>query len=182
MNDESNLSSLFLFGSIYDEVEEKALMAVLKQECRQWDHRLLCSRKNFTGIYCETCILRLRICTTDACSNAGNGNQSWWWSDCYSITSFDITCHPEGGANRSMLIDPRTFISIKGDWKKIPKKTKAYMFVTYGDRMCDMDRLWRLPEHKRLVLEDCAHAMAQNSKGKQRPCSIGDVCVSFPFA
>ncbi len=64
--------------------------------------------------------------------------------------------------------------------KKITPKTKAIYVVHYGGLMCDMDPIMEIArKHKLFVLEDCAHAVNAEYKGRQAG-SVGDIGV-FSF-
>jgi dTDP-4-amino-4,6-dideoxygalactose transaminase len=64
--------------------------------------------------------------------------------------------------------------------KKITKKTKAIIPVHMAGRPCDMDAIMRIAKkHKLVVIEDAAHALGAEYKGK-RIGSIGDFTV-FSF-
>jgi dTDP-4-amino-4,6-dideoxygalactose transaminase len=71
-------------------------------------------------------------------------------------------------------IDPRDI------WKKITARTKAIIVVHYTGRPVDMDSIMQLAErHDLYVIEDCAHAIETEYKGKKAG-TIGDFgCFSF---
>lgn len=64
--------------------------------------------------------------------------------------------------------------------KKITKKTKAILPVHFAGRSCDMDALSRLAKAHRLkIVEDCAHAIETEWRGKKAG-TFGDAgCFSF---
>jgi dTDP-4-amino-4,6-dideoxygalactose transaminase len=64
--------------------------------------------------------------------------------------------------------------------KKITSKTKAILPVHFAGRPCDMDSIMSIAnEHDLLVIEDCAHAIETEYKGKPAG-TIGDFgCFSF---
>jgi len=64
--------------------------------------------------------------------------------------------------------------------KKITKKTKAIMVVHIAGRPCEMDEIMALAKkHNLKVIEDCAHAVETEYKGK-KVGTIGDIgCYSF---
>lgn len=78
-------------------------------------------------------------------------------------------------------IDPQTF-NIDADKieEKITKKTKAILPIHYGGQPADMDKILKIARKHRLkVIEDAAHAVGTEYKGK-RIGSIGDLtCFSF---
>lgn len=64
--------------------------------------------------------------------------------------------------------------------RKITKRTKAIIPVHYGGHACEMDEILQLAsEHDLSVIEDAAHGMGAEYKGKKLG-AIGDVgCFSF---
>lgn len=64
--------------------------------------------------------------------------------------------------------------------QKITPRTKAILLVHFAGRSCDMDRLIRLArDHHLMVIEDCAHAIETEYKGRKAGTS-GDLgCFSF---
>ena len=65
---------------------------------------------------------------------------------------------------------------------KISKNTRAIMPVHMGGHACDMDKIFKIIEAKSLdvkVIEDCAHCLGGEYKGKKLG-TIGDIgCFSF---
>lgn len=74
----------------------------------------------------------------------------------------------------SMNIDPNEIV------KKITPRTKAIIPVHFGGRACDMDAIMAIArEFKLKVIEDCAHVVEGEYKGKKLG-TIGDIgCFSF---
>ena len=74
----------------------------------------------------------------------------------------------------SMNIDP---VRIE---KSITKKTKAILVVHFAGRPCEMDAIERIArEHNLRIIEDCAHAIETEYKGR-KVGTIGDLgCFSF---
>lgn len=64
--------------------------------------------------------------------------------------------------------------------KKITPKTKAIIPVHYGGEACDMDKIMDIArKHKLIVIEDAAHALPTQYKGRMVG-TIGDItCFSF---
>lgn len=64
--------------------------------------------------------------------------------------------------------------------KKITSRTKAILPVHFAGRMCDMDALCDIAQrHKLKIIEDCAHAIESEYKGRKAG-TIGDFgCLSF---
>jgi dTDP-4-amino-4,6-dideoxygalactose transaminase len=78
-------------------------------------------------------------------------------------------------------IDPVTLnIDVRKIEKKITSKTKAVIVVHFAGRACDMDPIVHLAKtHGIAILEDCAHAIETEYKGKKAG-TIGDLgCFSF---
>ncbi|MBT6068522.1 DegT/DnrJ/EryC1/StrS family aminotransferase [Candidatus Peregrinibacteria bacterium] len=78
-------------------------------------------------------------------------------------------------------IDPDTFnIDPVDIERKITDKTKAILIVHFAGRACDMDAIMAIAEkHNLKVIEDCAHAIETEYKGKKAG-TFGDVsCFSF---
>jgi len=64
--------------------------------------------------------------------------------------------------------------------KKITSNTKAILIVHFAGRCCDMDAITDIADkHSLLVVEDCAHALETEYKGKKAG-GFGDIsCFSF---
>ncbi len=64
--------------------------------------------------------------------------------------------------------------------KKITRKTKAILPVHFAGRSCEMDTIMDIARrHKLFVVEDCAHAIETEYKGKKSG-TFGDIgCFSF---
>ncbi|MFZ2197988.1 MAG: DegT/DnrJ/EryC1/StrS family aminotransferase [Thermodesulfovibrionales bacterium] len=78
-------------------------------------------------------------------------------------------------------IDPVTLnIDVREIEKKISARTKAVIVVHFAGRACDMDRIVSLAKsHGIAIIEDCAHAIETEYKGKKAG-TIGDLgCFSF---
>lgn len=78
-------------------------------------------------------------------------------------------------------IDPVTF-NIDPDeiYKKITPKTRAILPVHFAGRSCDMDKITNIAKQYNLkIIEDCAHAIETEYKGKKAG-TFGDFsCFSF---
>ena len=185
MNDGVKLKVPYsFFGSIYDEMEEKALLAVLKQESQTMGPQVALFQKEFAQEFTVKHALATSNCTTGmhAATQAMGikaGNEVIVTPITFIATSLVIL--KEGAKPVYADIDPRTFnIDPKEIESKITKKTKAIYVVHYGGQMCDMDPIMEIARrHNLFVLEDCAHAHGAKYKGKQAG-SIGDVGV-FSF-
>jgi dTDP-4-amino-4,6-dideoxygalactose transaminase len=86
-----------------------------------------------------------------------------------------------GGTPVLADIDPKTLnIDPEEIKKKITSRTKAIIPVHFAGRPCDMDAIMKLAEeHGLKVIEDCAHAIETEYRGKNAG-TIGDFgCFSF---
>ncbi len=185
MNDGVKLKVPYsFFGSIYDEMEEKALLAVLKQESQTMGPQVALFQKEFAQEFNVKHSFATSNCTTGmhAATQAMGikaGDEVIVTPITFIATSLVIL--KEGAKPVYADIDPRTFnIDPMEIERKITKKTKAIYVVHYGGQMCDMDPIMEIARRYNLfVLEDCAHAHGAKYKGKQAG-SIGDVGV-FSF-
>jgi dTDP-4-amino-4,6-dideoxygalactose transaminase len=78
-------------------------------------------------------------------------------------------------------IDPITLnIDVREIEKKITARTKALIVVHFAGRACDMDPILNLARsHNIRIIEDCAHAIETEYRGKKAG-TIGDLgCFSF---
>lgn len=74
----------------------------------------------------------------------------------------------------NFLIDPAEIE------KKITPKTKAIIPVHYGGEACDMDKIMDIArKHKLIVIEDAAHALPTQYKGRMVGTIGGITCFSF---
>jgi dTDP-4-amino-4,6-dideoxygalactose transaminase len=182
MNDGVKLKVPYsFFGSIYDEMEEKALMAVLKQESQTMGPQVALFQKEFAKEFGVKHALATSNCTTGMHAVAGitEGDEVIVTPVTFIATSLVIL--KEGAKPVYADIDPETFnIDPNQIESKITKKTKAIFVVHYGGQMCDMDPIMEIAKkHNLKVLEDCAHAHGAKYKGRQAG-SIGDAGV-FSF-
>ena len=185
MNDGVKLKVPYsFFGSIYDEVEEKALLAVLKQESQTMGPQVALFQKEFAEAFDVKHALATSNCTTGmhAATQAfgiKEGDEVIVTPITFIATSLVIL--KEGAKPVYADIDPRTFnIDPESIEKLVTKKTKAIYCVHYGGQMCDMDPIMEIArKHNLFVLEDCAHAHGAMYKGRKAG-SIGDIGV-FSF-
>lgn len=171
-------------GSIYDEAEDQAVLAAMKQDSLTMGPQVtkfqnmfakMCGTKHaFAASNCTTAM----HCATQA-MGIGPGDEVIVTPNTFIATTLVIL--KEGATPVYADIDPKTFnIDPKCIEKKITNKTKAIYVVHYGGQMCDMDPIMEIAKkHNLLVLEDCAHAPGAEYKGRKAG-SIGDVgCFSF---
>jgi perosamine synthetase len=165
-------------------MEEKALMAVLKQESQTMGPQVALFQKEFAQEFGVKHAFATSNCTTGmhAATQAFGikaGDEVIVTPVTFIATSLVVL--KEGAKPVYADIDPKTFnIDPKDIENKINKKTKAIYVVHYGGQMCDMDPIMEIAhKHKLLVLEDCAHAHGAKYKGRQAG-SIGDAGV-FSF-
>jgi len=185
MNDGVKLKVPYsFFGSIYDEMEEKAILAVLKQESQTMGPQVTLFQREFAERFEVKHAFATSNCTTSmhAATQAfgiKEGDEVIVTPITFIATSLVIL--KEGAKPVYADIDPRTFnIDPKQIEDKITRKTKAIYVVHYGGQMCDMDPIMEIArKHGLYVLEDCAHAHGATYKGRQAG-SIGDIgCFSF---
>jgi perosamine synthetase len=172
------------FGSIYDEQEEKALLAVLKQESQTMGPQVALFQREFAEEFDIKHAFATTNCTTamhvaTQVFGIKEGDEVIVTPITFIATSLVIL--KEGGKPVFADIDPKTFdIDPKQIESKITPRTKAIYVVHYGGQMCDMDPIMKIArKHNLFVLEDCAHAHGAKYKGRQAG-SIGDIgCFSF---
>lgn len=185
MNDGVRLKVPYsFFGSIYDEEEEKAVLAAMKQESQTMGPQVALFQKEFAKKFEVRHAFATSNCTTamhvaTQALGIGQGDEVIITPNTFIATSLVIV--KEGGKPVYADIDPRTFnISPAGIEDKITEKTKAIYLVHYGGQMCDMDPIMEIAKKYNLyVMEDCAHAHGAKYKGRQAG-TIGDIgCFSF---
>lgn len=171
-------------GSIYDQAEEKAVLAAMKQDSLtmgpktaefQAKFAKLCGVKH--ALACSNCTTGMHLATQ--LFDIRPGDDVIVTPTTFIATSLVVL--KEGGLPIYADIDPRTYnIDPARIAEKITPKTKAIYVVHYGGLMCDMDPIMEIArKHNLFVLEDCAHAIGAEYKG--RPAgSIGDIGV-FSF-
>ena len=185
MNDGVKLKVPYsFFGSIYDEDEERMVLAAMKQESQTMGPQVALFQKEFAEAFGVRHALATSNCTTGmhAATQAlgiREGDEVIITPITFIATSLVIL--KEGAKPVYADIDPRTFnIDPKQIENKITSKTKAIYVVHYGGQMCDMDPIMEIARrHNLKVLEDCAHAHGAMYKGRQAG-SIGDIGV-FSF-
>jgi dTDP-4-amino-4,6-dideoxygalactose transaminase len=172
------------FGSIYDEDEERMVLAAMKQESQTMGPQVALFQKEFAKAFDVKHSLATSNCTTGmhAATQAlglKEGDEVIITPITFIATSLVIL--KEGAKPVYADIDPRTFnIDPKQIEGKITKKTKAIYVVHYGGQMCDMDPIMEIArKHNLKVLEDCAHAHGAAYKGRKAG-SVGDIGV-FSF-
>jgi perosamine synthetase len=185
MNDGVKLKVPYsFFGSIYDETEERAVLAAMKQESQTMGPQVALFQKEFAKRFDVKHAFATSNCTTamhvaTQVFGIKQGDEVIVTPITFIATSLVIL--KEGAKPVFADIDPKTFnIDPKQIESKITPKTKAIYVVHYGGQMCDMDPIMDIAKrHKLYVMEDCAHAHGATYKGRQAG-SIGDIgCFSF---
>jgi dTDP-4-amino-4,6-dideoxygalactose transaminase len=171
-------------GSIYDEAEEKAVLAAMHQDTLTMGPKTAEFQKKFAALHNVKHALAVSNCTTGMhvatqLFNIKPGDEVIVTPNTFIATSLVIL--KEGAKPVYADIDPVTFnIDPKCIEKLVTPKTKAIYCVHYAGLMCDMDPIMEIArKHKLYVLEDCAHAPCAEYKGR-RAGSVGDIGV-FSF-
>jgi dTDP-4-amino-4,6-dideoxygalactose transaminase len=185
MNDGVKLKVPYsFFGSIYDEDEERMVLAAMKQESQTMGPQVAMFQKEFAKAFDVKHAFATSNCTTAmhaATQVLGikAGDEVIVTPITFIATSLVIL--KEGAKPVFADIDSKTFnIDPNKIEDKITPRTKAIYVVHYGGQMCDMDPIMAIAKkHNLYVLEDCAHAHGAMYKGRQAG-SIGDIgCFSF---
>jgi dTDP-4-amino-4,6-dideoxygalactose transaminase len=172
------------FGSIYDQAEEKAALAAMKQDSLTMGPKTTEFQNKFAAmcgvkhaLACSNCTSGMHIATQ--LFDVRPGDDVIVTPTTFIATSLVIL--KEGGLPIYADIDPRTYnIDPRKIAEKITPKTKAIYVVHYGGLMCDMEPIMEIAHrHKLYVLEDCAHAVGAEYKG-MKAGSVGDIGV-FSF-
>jgi len=171
-------------GSIYDEEEEQAVIAAMKQDSLTMGPQVQEFQNEFAAKHGVSHAFAVSNCTTGMhlCTQLFGiqpGDEVIVTPITFIATSLVIL--KERAIPVYADIDPRTYnIDPKEIEKRITDKTKAIYVVHYGGLICDMDPIMALArKHNIYVLEDCAHAHNAEYKGRKAG-SIGDVGV-FSF-
>lgn len=172
------------FGSIFDEEEEKAVLAAMKQDTLTTGPQVKTFQDNFAKYTGTKYAFAVSNCTTamHVCSQVIGlrpGDEVIVTPNTFIATSLVIL--KEGATPVYADIDPRTFnIDPAEVEKKVTNRTKAIYVVHYGGQMVDMDPIMEIARKYHLVvLEDCAHTAGAEYKGRKAG-SIGDFgCFSF---
>jgi perosamine synthetase len=185
MNDGVKLKVPYsFFGSIYDEDEERMVLAAMKQESQTMGPQVALFQTEFAKVFDVKHAFATSNCTTamHAATQVFGikaGDEVIVTPITFIATSLAIL--KEGAKPVFADIDPRTFnIDPKQIEDKITPRTKAIYVVHYAGQMCDMDPIMTIAKKYNLyVLEDCAHAHGAKYKGRQAG-TIGDIgCFSF---
>lgn len=172
------------FGSIYDENEEKAVLAAMHKDSLTMGPKV----QEFQNMFKEKLgvkhALAVSNCTTGLhviaqAIGLRPGDEVITTPNTFVATSLAIV--KEGATPVYADIDPKTFnIDPKSIEKLVTNRTKAIFVVHYGGQVCDMDPIMDIANRYHLiVVEDCAHAPGATYKGRQAG-SIGDF-GSFSF-
>jgi dTDP-4-amino-4,6-dideoxygalactose transaminase len=171
-------------GSIYDEAEEKAVLAAMKQDTLTMGPKT----SEFQDKFAKMCGVKHGLATTNCTTGMHVSTQLFDIKEGDEVivtpTTFiatSIVILKEKAIPVYADIDPRTYnINPESVAEKVTAKTKAIYVVHYGGQMVDMDPIMEIAKkHNLFVLEDCAHAHGAEYKGKKAG-SIGDVGV-FSF-
>lgn len=172
------------FGSIYDEAEEKAAIAAMKQDSLTMGPKTQEFQKKFAAICGVKHALAVSNCTTGMhiatqLFDIKAGDEVIVTPNTFVATSLVIL--KEKAIPVYADINPHTYnMDPKNVEKLITKKTKAIYVVHYAGLMVDMDPIMELAKkHGLYVLEDCAHAHIAEYKGRKAG-TIGDIGV-FSF-
>ena len=172
------------FGSIYDEEEDKAVLAAMKQDSLTMGPQVQTFQKVFAEYVGTKYAFATSNCTTamHVCAQVIGlrpGDEVIVTPNTFIATSLVVL--KEGATPVYADIDERTFnIDPEEVEKKVTNRTKAIFVVHYGGQMVDMDPIMEIANKYHLVvLEDCAHAPGAEYKGRKAG-SIGDFgCFSF---
>lgn len=172
------------FGSIYDGEEEQAVLAAMKQDSLTMGPKVtefqdafakMCGVKH--AFATSNCTTSMHLCTQ--LFDIREGDEVIVTPNTFIATSLVIL--KEKARPVYVDIDPRTYnIDPAKIEEKITPRTRAIYVVHYGGLVCDMDPIMEIAQkHKLYVLEDCAHAVGAEYKGRKAG-AIGDVgCFSF---
>ncbi len=172
------------FGAVYDEEEERAVLAAMKQDRQTKGPNVEKFEKEFAAMCSVKHALATSNCTTamhvaTQAMGIKDGDEVIITPNTFIATSLVLL--KEGARPVYSDIDPKTFnIDPDGIEEKITPRTKAIYLVHYGGQICDMDPIVKIAKkHNLYVLEDCAHTPGAEYKGRKAG-SIGDVgCFSF---
>jgi dTDP-4-amino-4,6-dideoxygalactose transaminase len=172
------------FGSIYDEAEEQAVLAAMKQDSLTMGPKTT----EFQDKFAKLCGVKHALATSN-CTTAMHvatqlfdireGDEVIVTPNTFIATSLVIL--KEKARPVYADIDPKTYnIDPDSVAELVTDKTKAIYVVHYGGLMVDMDPIMEIAKkHNLYVLEDCAHAVSAEYQGR-RAGSIGDIgCFSF---
>ncbi len=185
MNDGVKLKVPYsFFGSIYDEDEERMVLAAMKQESQTMGPQVTLFQNEFAKKFEVKHAFATSNCTTamHAATQVFGikaGDEVITTPITFIATSLVVL--KEGAKPVYADIDPKTYnIDPAKIEDKITPRTKAIYVVHYGGQMCDMDPIMAIAKkHNLFVMEDCAHAHGATYKGRQAG-TIGDIgCFSF---
>ena len=166
-------------GSIYDDAERQAAIAAMAQDTLTMGPKTQEFQNKFAKIHgvkhafaCTNCTTAMHVATQ--IFDIKPGDEVIVTPNTFVATSLPIL--KEGGTPVFADIDPRTFnIDPEKVAEKVTSKTKAVYVVHYAGLMVDMDPIMEIAKkHGLLVLEDCAHAVNAEYKGRKAG-SIGDM-------
>jgi len=185
MNDGVELKVAYsFFGSIYDEEEEQAVLAAMKQDSLTMGPQVQLFQHEFAAQFDVKHAFATSNCTTamhtaTQAFGIGPGDEVIITPNTFIATSLVVL--KEGAKPVFADIDPRTYnIDPAQIEDKVTEKTRAIYVVHYAGLMCDMDPIMDIARrHGLYVMEDCAHAVGSTYKGRAAG-AIGDIgCFSF---
>ena len=151
------------FGSIYDEAEEKAVLAAMHKDSLTMGPKVQEFQHMFKEKLGVKHALAVSNCTTglhviSQAIGLRPGDEVIVTPNTFVATSLVIV--KEGATPVYADIDPRTFnIDPAQVEKLVTNRTKAIYVVHYGGQMVDMDPIMDIAKRYHLiVVEDCAHA------------------------
>lgn len=171
-------------GSIYDEAEEQAVLAAMKQDTLtmgpktaefQEKFAKMCGCKHAFAV--SNCTTGMHVATQ--LFDINEGDEVIVTPNTFIATSLVILKQKAKPVYAD--IDPRTYnIDPESIEALVTEKTKAIYVVHYAGLTCDMDPIMAIAKkHNLYVLEDCAHAHNAEYKGRKAG-TIGDIGV-FSF-
>ncbi len=185
MNDGVKLKVPYSFsGSIFDEEEEKAVLSAMKQDSLTMGPQVQLFQEEFAKVHNVPHAFATTNCTTAMHVAAQvfdlrEGDEVIVTPNTFIATTLVLLKEKVKPVYAD--IDPRTFnIDPSKIEEKVTPRTKAIYVVHYGGQICDMDPIMEIAKkHSLFVMEDCAHTVGAEYKGKKAG-SIGDIgCFSF---
>lgn len=171
-------------GSIYGPEEEAALREVLAASAPSCGAKV----KQFEDTFAAYCRVPYGLAVTSATAGlqlamiaAGVGEGDEVVTTPISWISTANAAAAQGASVVFADVDPRTLnLTAESIAPKLTERTKAILLVHLYGQCCDMDPIMKLARERGvIVVEDCAHAVGAEYKGR-RAGSLGDIGV-FSF-